>query len=421
MSTTPLSTGETTVCEPSRALPVSGSYDVIVAGGGIAGVSAAIAAAREGASVCLLERTFSLGGLATSGNVIVWLPICDGCGRQVMGGLPEELLKLSVADLVRENTPARYIGIPTCWQPGGSPEERRKTRYQVEFNPASYLMALEELTVRSGVTLMYDTRLCAVQRDGNHLTHLIVENKSGRSALACKTAIDATGDADLCHLAGEETESLDSNVLAGWFYELHPDGLHLNAMSNTYSPHAIQEGAKGPFFRGDTAQDVTAHVLGSRALIRQRLAAARGRHPGVDIQLNTPPAIPCFRMTRRLVGSLSLGESHNHVWLDDAVGLTGDWRRPGPVFCLPWRTLHGVRTRNLMAAGRCISADTTVWDVTRAIPTCAATGTATGTAAAMATRQTGGDVVALPIAGLQQHLRHQGALIDPALVAPVAR
>ena len=88
----------TFVVEPERRVPVTGVYDVVVAGGGIAGVAAAVAAARAGASVCLLDKESALGGLATLGNVITWLPICDGRGRQVIGGLGEELLRLSVID-----------------------------------------------------------------------------------------------------------------------------------------------------------------------------------------------------------------------------------------------------------------------------------------------------------------------------------
>ncbi len=84
--------------EPARQLPISGSYDIAVIGGGIAGVSAAIAAARQGASVCLIEKENALGGLATLGNIVVYLPLCDGLGHKVSGGVSEELLKLSVRD-----------------------------------------------------------------------------------------------------------------------------------------------------------------------------------------------------------------------------------------------------------------------------------------------------------------------------------
>ena len=90
------STNET-VYEPSRKTPVKAHADVVVAGGGVAGVAAALAARRAGASVVLLEKECGLGGLATLGNVIIFLPLCDGRGRQVIGGLGEELLRLSVA------------------------------------------------------------------------------------------------------------------------------------------------------------------------------------------------------------------------------------------------------------------------------------------------------------------------------------
>ena len=88
----------TFIQEPAARLNVVASYDVVVVGGGIAGVSAAVSAAREGASVCLLEREYALGGLATLGLVWCYLPLDDGFGHQIMGSIAEELLKLSVAD-----------------------------------------------------------------------------------------------------------------------------------------------------------------------------------------------------------------------------------------------------------------------------------------------------------------------------------
>jgi len=415
----PTQVARAAIREPARRTPVAGGYDVVVAGGGIAGVAASVAAARNGAAVCLIEKSCTLGGLATLGNVIVWLPLCDGRGRQVIGGLPEELLKLSVADLKADNQPARFIGIPRCWQQGGNPEERKRKRYEAEFNPASYALALEELVRSAGVKLLYDTRVCAVRHAARRVSHLVIENKSGRSAIACRTVIDATGDADVCFLAGEQTESLDSNVLAGWFYYFRGGALTLEKLSEPFNAYASKDGAVGPFFRGDDADQVTAHILGTRDLIRRRLAELRSGQPDTDIQLVSPPAIPCFRMTRRLVGCFSLGEQHMHQWFDDSVGLTGDWRKPGPVYAVPWRTLHGVKNRNLLTAGRCISADTTVWDVTRAIPTCALTGAAAGTAAAMGAQQSKGDVHRLPVPDLQRRLASQGFLLDPKLVEPL--
>ena len=402
--------------EPARRMPVWGGYDVVVAGGGIAGVAAAVAAARNGATVCLLEKESALGGLATLGIVTVWLPLCDGHGHQVIGGLGEELLHLSVADLRQNRTAPRWIGVPDCWQPGGDQEERKHKRYIASFNPAAYLLALERLLVETGVTLLYDTRVCAVKREADRITHLLVENKGGRGAIACTAVVDATGDADVCHLAGEQTESLDSNVLAGWYYALRGHELHLHTLTHAFSPIASREGAQGPFFRGDDGEQVTKQILGSRTLIRQHLDRLRESHPDMDVQPAVVPTIACFRMTRRLVGAVTLQDAHVHHWVDDAIGLTGDWRKAGPVYAIPWGTLRGVQNRNLLVAGRCISADASVWDVTRVIPPCAVTGEAAGTGAAMASRKLSGDLTQLPVSELQRQLAAQGVLLDRGLL-----
>jgi len=420
------------VIEPERQLPVVGHYDVLVAGGGIAGVAAAVAAARRGASVCLLEKTFSLGGLATIGNVIVYLPLCDGMGRKVMSGLSEELIKLSVSNLTADYPPARFRRIPEAWlEPEGDIEARKRRRYIAEFNPAFFTLALEELVVNLGIKVLYDTRACAVCRVEDKITHIIVENKSGRQAISCGAVVDATGDADICFLAGEETESLDANVLCGWFYTYQagvPDGLKLHCLTNKYNKYGGKENAVGPFFRGDDADDVTAQVIESRRLMKRKLAALQAEAQAAagagatagSVDMINIPSIPCFRMTRRLVGPFSLGERHMHTWFEDAVGLTGDWRKPGPVYAIPLRALIGAKNRNLAAAGRCMSSDRTVWDVTRVIPTCAVTGEAAGTAAAMAVAETTGDLQALPVKKLQEALTSQGVLLDPELVKPVA-
>ncbi|MFC1453796.1 FAD-dependent oxidoreductase [Verrucomicrobiota bacterium] len=405
-----------TIREKSRQLKVAGAFDVIVAGGGMAGVAAAVAAARNGAKTCIIEKQCTLGGLATLGNVTIWLPLCDGKGRQVIAGLGKELLKLSVTDLKRENVTARFMGIPSCWKPGGNTQERTKTRYRVDFNPASYMLALEKLVIGAGVKLFYDTRLCSIRRKGRRIAHVIVENKSGRFALSCGTVVDATGDADVCFLAGEKTKSLDSNVPAGWFYTFGKGELKQHPLSNSYCPIGTKKGGKGPFFRGDDGDQVTAHILRTRDLARAELAKLRAKHPGKDIQIIMPATIACMRMTRRLAGRFTIENKHMHRWFDDAIGLTGDWRRAGPVYAIPFGCLRGKRTDNLLAAGRCISAANTVWDVTRAIPPCVVTGEAAGTAAALAVYLTKGNMRSLDSQVLQNQLKKQGVLLDKELL-----
>lgn len=404
------------VVEPARRLPVVEQYDVVVVGGGTAGVAAALAAARNGARTALLEKEYGLGGLATLGNVLVYLPICDGMGNQVIGGLGEELLIRSVADLRVRDKVMGWQPVPSCWQPGGDLEERKSKRYDSRFNPYSFQMELEVMVAEAGVDLWYDTRLCGCLRQADRITHLIVENKDGRSAMACATVVDASGDADVCALAGEQTESLDSNVLAGWHYLLKDGQLSLRAWTKKFNVVPTREGAEGPLFAGDRARDVTAQMLGSRALIREHIAGLRAADPEAEIHPFALGSIPSFRMTRRLVSSYSLTRDDDHRWFDDCIGMTGDWRLRGPIFCVPLRSLWGEANHNLLAAGRCMSADITAWDVTRAIPACVMTGEAAGTAAAMAAAETAGDVHALPTEAIQQRLREQRGILEPDLV-----
>ncbi len=406
-----------TIREPERLIPVDASCDVVVAGGGIAGVAAALAAARQGVSVILIERQFGLGGLATLGNVTMYLPLCDGYGRQVMGGIAEELLRLSVIELKAPVQQSGFLPVPDCWKGGGEPGQRNNSRFLTGFNPYAFQMELEVVLEKAGVQVMYDTRVCQVQRDGKAITHLIVENKSGRLAIAARQFIDATGDADVCHLAGCATEVYESNVHAGWYFEIYNGELRLVKFSRPYDKEHRGRGVEGPFFSGTDHRDVTRQVLETRRLLREKLEEKRAKNPDDTIYPFGLPSIPCFRVTRCLKNEFAIGEQHRHVWLDDAVGLTGDWRRRGPVYPIPLRALHADTCPNLFAAGRCISADETVVDVTRAIGTCAVSGEACGTAAAILVKDRIDDG-AVPLEKLQQTIIRNGGIIDPELIKP---
>lgn len=392
------------VHEPRRRVPIAGEYDVVVVGGGIAGVAAAVAAARNGASVCLIEKQCALGGLATLGIVTVYLPLCDGRGRQVVGGLGEELLKLSVADGSGEEVPA-------CWRRGGDKAERARRRYRVRFNPASYLIALERLTVEAGVKLLYDTVFCRTVRAGRRITAVVVENKSGRSAVACRVVVDASGDADVCSAAGERCVSWKTNVAGGWFYTLDGAGraeLVPFTLPFDQTGLGVPEGG-GRGFAGDDADDVTAQVVATRQAILRRLAELRAERGGPLHPLMVP-AVPTFRMTRRLRKPVELTRDDDRRPLPDAVGRIGSWLSDGLVFDIPFGALTAEKTDNLLAAGRCIAVDETAWPYTRVIPGCAVTGEAAGTAAAMAARP-GVPVAALHLPSLQRQLRRQKVIL----------
>ena len=109
------------IIEKQRDLEIYGNYDVVVCGGGIAGISAAVAAARTGAKTLLIENSYLLGGLATSGLVAIYLPLCDGEGHQLSFGIAEELLRLSVV----KGYESSEISYANAWLHGGTEEEKR--------------------------------------------------------------------------------------------------------------------------------------------------------------------------------------------------------------------------------------------------------------------------------------------------------
>ncbi|RRJ94229.1 FAD-dependent oxidoreductase [Opitutaceae bacterium TAV4] len=411
------------VSEPERQIPLDAAYDVAVAGGGIAGVAAALAAVRQGMRVVLIEKQFGLGGLATLGHVVKYLPLCDGFGRQVMGGIAEELLHHSVAELKGAGLPAAgFVPVPDCWKAGegtAGQEDRRKKRYMSSFNPYAFQMAMERLLEAEGVTLMYDTRVCQVLKRGDEIAHLIVENKSGRLAIAAEVFVDASGDADLAFLTGCPVETYRHNVLCGWYYEINDGKVRLVSWSNPYDKeHRGGNNAVGPFFSGTDHRDVTRQVIDSRRLLLEKLAKKQEASPESVIYPFALTSIPTFRVTRRLQNRFSLGECHRHTWLDDCVGMTGDWRRKGPVYPIPLRAIHADDCPNLFVAGRCMSSDHTVIDVTRAIGTCAVTGQASGMAAALLIRERIEDRRRIPVGKLQAALRKAGVIIDADLARP---
>lgn len=406
------------ITEPARDIPVSGEFDVVVIGGGIAGVAAALAAARGGSSVCLVEKACALGGLATIGNVIIYLPLCDGRGRQVIGGIGEELLKLSVDDVTAPNENIKVIPVPSCWQAGGDPEERKKHRYRCSYNPITYLYKLERLLLKTRVKFFYDMRFCGVVKDGRRISAVLVESKSGRTALRCKAVIDASGDADVCAIAGEKTQSLKTNVCCGWYYYIdHAGQAQLVPLTKPFNAtRRLPE--SGELFRGDDVAQVTKMILTSRQLMMDDLAARQVKSGGNPYPIMMP-TIPCFRMTRRLVGKVTLKPSDDHRWFPDTLGMTGDWRKAGPVYCLPMRALAAVQTANLISAGRCMAATGDTWDVTRVIPTCAVTGEAAGAAAAMlAHEENCPGFLDLDIAVLQRNLKRRKVIIDRNALQP---
>lgn len=395
------------VTEPERQLKISRSAGVLVAGGGIAGIAAAIAAARSGAEVVLLEREYCLGGMATLGLVTIYLPLDDGNGNQVIFGIGEELLRLSIA----HGAEANY---PKAWLEGGTLEERLKSRFIAQFNPHLFALRAEKLLLDLGVTILYGTLASAVIKDETRISGIVIENKSGRSVISCDRVVDCTGDADIAHLAGAPTALHEGgNGLASWYYYYTGGQVKLKMFGLADLPPSAtlskKEKQKDPYdnvkvasltstrFSGVDGEALSQAVIEAHGKMYEDILKHKSDAPDyVPVTIST---IPLVRMSRRIVGAYTQDEAENRLYFKDSIGLTGDWRKAGPCYEIPFRTLYSPKVPNLIAAGRNISVTDPMWDITRVIPPCAVTGEAAGTAAAMT-----GDFPALDIDTLQQKL-----------------
>jgi hypothetical protein len=364
-------------------------YDLVVAGAGVAGIAAALEAARAGLRVALLDKTIIPGGLATSGLINVYLPLCDGRGRQVTFGIAEELLRLSL-----RYGPGR---VPDDWRQAGC--GATASRYRAVFAPMSFALALDEVLEEADVTLWYDTLVCGAIRKGGRLTALEVESKSGRGLFQAAVFIDATGDADLACLAGAECAE-STNHLSIWGTEASltaaREAVALNngePLLQTFRLGGDNAGRQAPDhlppLRGTNAVEVTRFVLEGRKLLRahyQREQAAAGVDGRSAIFPVTLPSMAQFRTTRRIAGRATLQTGQERKGAEDSIGLAPDWRKAGPVWEIPYGTLVPRNVRGLLAAGRCISSEQDAWEVTRVIPVAALTGQAAGAAATLAVR-----------------------------------
>jgi len=368
-----------------------------------------MAAARGGKRVTLVEREYTLGGMATLGLITIYLPLCDGEGNQLVFGIGEELLKLSIEHGAEANYPA-------AWLNGGSLEDRKKNRYITQYNPHLFALRVEALLAKLGVTILYGTLVCAVLKKGSAISHVIVENKSGRSAISVDSVIDCTGDADICHLAGAKTAlHARGNGLASWYYYTQGGKVSLKMFGladvlpgrapgddgatdgKEYQALKVDSLDTNLRFSGVDGDELSRAVIAAHEKMFKDIDEAHKKdNTYLPVTIST---IPLVRMSRRLVGALTLDDTEDKKFLQDSIGMTGDWRKKGPAFEIPFGTLYGNEVTNLLAAGRDISVTEAMWDITRVIPPCAVTGEAAGTAAAL-----GNDFANLKVPELQERL-----------------
>lgn len=389
----------------TRTVPLRYEADVAVIGGGMAGVSAAVAAAREGAKVILVERFAEIGGNATTGGVAAFCGETAGQGR---------VFDEVIADLEQFQAVARYVPYP-------------KADHRL-FNHAILAVVLQELLQRYKVKLLLHTQFVDVSvTDDGRIGECIVCGKSGPEALRAKQYIDCTGEAQVAHMAGFATlkgrsedhiqlpmslmffvrhvEEADRRyeVPEGWF-----DAIREKAQlpMTTVWPHGPRGNAvkvKIPLFDATDTESMTAAELYARRRMMEVLDYYQRVEQRKWLLDHCSPQIG-IREGRRVVGDyvLALDDLRAARTFDDAIARGVyylDAHKPDddkrtymlskeqlkvPPYQIPLRSLIVRDGQNLLAAGRCLSAEQLALSSARVMTTCSMMGQAAGIAAAMA-------------------------------------
>jgi 2-polyprenyl-6-methoxyphenol hydroxylase-like FAD-dependent oxidoreductase len=438
---------DATLQEPSREIRVHHDCDVLVVGGGPSGTAAAVAAARGGARVSLLERYNHLGGLST-GGLVIWIDrMTDWQGQPVIRGFAEEIFDRlphdAVAGPAREhwgsrdpqqvahwsNRTAAYHGVVT-WSPTIDPERLK--------------LLSQEMVLEAGVRLVYHSWAAIPVVERGSVCGVVFESKEGRQAVRAKVVVDATGDGDLFARAGAEFENdiekddvhhcmntawLFAGVdMARWlvFKTGSPDGfaafmqkgrdavgLFERPFVSWRNDVALFMGPRQTGWSGLDVEDLTEVDIRSRRLMAQHLDFFRANAPGFEnayLMLGAPQI--GVRHTRRLggVARITRAQWPTGAVLADEVGVTPAVSPKFPNISVPYGALVPRRLDGLLACGRHISCDANSHGFMREIPQCWLTGQAAGAAAALAARD-GVAPRAVNISALQRLLREQSVYL----------
>lgn len=440
--------------------------DVVVAGGGPAGLCAALAAARMGRSTVLVERYGFIGGMTSAALVYPWMTFHTLEGKQVIAGLAQEIV-----DRLQER--------------GASPGHMRDTvgftKTLTPFRLEVFQVLALDMLEEAGVKVLLHSFIDRVSIENGRIRALGLTTKSGPVEVAGKVFVDATGDADVAHLAGVpclkgrdsdgkaqpmtlkfrmrgvDLAKVKAYMLAHpeEFYKRTPveelPGLPLTGICGFYR-HWKEAGLpinrdQVLFFAGPEADEVlvnTTRVQGLDGTLAEDLsrAEAEGRRQALMVADFMRRSLPGFeqasisqmgaqigvRESRRIQGDYVLGTEDvvSGRRFEDAIarsgypvdihdptgqGVKSEWVKGDGAYDIPYRSLIAQDADNLLAAGRCISTSHEALGTTRLTPSCMATGQAAGVAAALAA-ECGVSPRGISVAELQRLLRLQGAILD---------
>ncbi len=442
--------GKDTVREPARDTPVHGDYEVVVLGGGPAGIAAAASAAGAGRRTLLVERYGFLGGMGTAAGVTNFCGLhanIHGDIRRVVHGVADELLD-RIDRLGGLNEPHVVLG---------------RTMAQA-YDTAAYKCAADDLLTSRGAQLLFHALGAGVVvGEGGAVEALLVETKSGRRAVRGQVFIDCSGDGELAAWAGAPFEVGDGagNMLYPTMM-FRVNGVDPEAAGDAWRTipqlmadaeragrrrfprrGAIVRPQRHPTeWRVNVTQLTTADGRAVSGIDADELSAAeeQGRRQALKYFGFLKDEVPGFgasyiveiapqlgiRETRRVTGRhvLTADEVISCASFADSIGVNGwplekhvagdvEWVWPDIPASrgynqLPYRMLLPLGVPNLLVAGRCASMDHEAQSAARVSGACFVMGQAAGTAAHLALA-TGQELAAVDVAALQAQLERDGA------------
>lgn len=386
--------------------------EVLVVGGGTAGVVAAIQAARAGCSTILVENGSQLGGTMTTGGVS-FPGLFYAWGKQVVGGIGWELVK-EVVKMNDDQMPDFSI-----------PYGKDHPRHHVKINGSLYALLAEEKCLQAGVELRYYETPFQVQpfKDGWEVD---IMGKGTRNRIRCRQLIDCTGNAFVTSLSGFELLREDETQPGSIMF--HLEGYDLENLDKKFIEDAYKKalgngklqpgdasigilhmlGQKGNnaqhTFGADSTTSVThtaTNIAGRKSLLRM-LRFIRGLPGCENTHLHSMQPETAVRETYRIDGEYqitvadyrggkvfddALSYSFYPIDLHDENGVSPDHLQEGKVATIPLRALVPRSSRNFLVAGRCVSSDRLANSALRVQCSCMGMGQAAGAAAALACEQ----------------------------------
>ncbi|HVQ05456.1 MAG TPA: FAD-dependent oxidoreductase [Burkholderiaceae bacterium] len=429
--------------EPARDVPVVAQADVVVVGGGPAGMSAAIAAARNGASTILLERYNHLGGLASGGMVLVlddmWdAPLHEISVRGICLDLIERLSARGLAAFPRQHEWGTSPAAISRWTRWGAFDFHTQDKphpivFAAAFDPDGWKRAALEMVAEQRIQLRLHSWFSHALVEGDRMRGVVCDTKEGRQAILGDVVVDATGDLDVAASAGAphiggaymlttvfRLGNVDTDTAERFEHEQPAEFARLDKevkrlIGGSWAHWWLKTPLPGVVWcncphmtglDGLKVDDLTRAEVQGREHLHAAVDYARKHMPGFErcVVIDVAPQTG-VRQTRMLEGEYVMTK-------EDLMARTrfADSVARGRDYTTPYRTLLPKRIDNLLVAGRHYSATSSAQKMSREIPPCMAMGEAAGVAAAMALNA-GVTVRQVDVKRLQAKLREQGA--DP--------